>query len=88
MGECIYKAIPPPALPPSIPALPQSSPKGSFVGHRLRDYRKQIIALTSAATNWESSEHDFFFFNGKDNNTSLTEAIVMNSQEESKYSQT
>lgn len=88
MGECIYKAIPPPALPPSIPALPQSSPKGSFVGHRLRDYRKQIIALTSAATNWESSEHDFFFLNGKDNNTSLTEAIVMNSQEESKYSQT
>lgn len=65
MGECIYKAIPPPALPPSIPALPQSSPKGSFVGHRLRDYRKQIIALTSAATNWESSEHDFFFLMGK-----------------------
>ena len=60
MGECIYKAIPPPALPPSIPALPQSSPKGSFVGHCLRDYRKQIIALTSAATNWESSELDFF----------------------------
>lgn len=87
VGESIYKASPSAPLPPSIPSLPQNSPKGSFVGHHLRDYRKQIITLTSAATNWEFSEHDLKK-NGKDNNTYLTETIVMNSQEESEYSQT